>query len=201
MYQKKYLLLSLVGVSILCLNAVFPKPASATQFMGLKEAIKYFLPQGSKLSKVSKTIPKDKYESIEKRFRLRSTEDFKETLPEGPYTVYIGRDSSNKANIYILVLEQYWRTCHHKYAIGIEPNGKIKEVVVVELNCRFANPINRKSFLKQFKEKKAPHGKPVPIKLGQDIDVVTGATMSSEATTIVSRRALALFELFFASGS
>lgn len=201
MHQKNHLIFYLVGILILCLGAVFPRPASATQFMGLKEAIKYFLPEGSKVSKVLKSIPKGQYKAIEKRFRLRSTVDFKETLPAGPYTVYIGRDAANKVNIYILILEQYWRTCHHKYAIGIEPSGKIKEVVVVELNCRFANPINRKSFLKQFKEKKAPRGGPVPIELGQDIDGISGATMSSEATTIVSRRALALFELFFASES
>jgi hypothetical protein len=201
MHRNNYLLLSLVGILVLCLVAALPRPAFATQFMGLKEAIKYFLPPGSKVSKVSKSIPKDKYKMVEKRFRLRSTDDFKEALPVGPYTVYIGRDASQKANMYILVLEQYWRTCHHKYAIGIEPNGKIKEVVVVELNCRFANPINRKSFLKQFKDKSATPGKPVPIDVGHDIDAVSGATMSSEVTAIVSRRALALFELFFAPGS
>jgi hypothetical protein len=201
MHRKKHLLLSLVGILILYLGAVFPRPAFATQYMGLKEAIKYFLPPGSKVSKVTKSIPKDKYKMVEQRFRLRSTGDFKEKLPVGPYTIYIGRDASKKVNMYILILDQYWRTCYHKYAIGIEPNGKIKEVVVVELNCRFATPINRKSFLKQFKDKKATPGKPVPIKLGHDVDAISGATVSSEVTAIVSRRALALFELFFASGS
>lgn len=201
MHRKKHLLSFLLAILIVCLGTMIPRSASATKFMGLKEAIKYFLPEGSKVSKVSKSIPKNKYKMIEKRFRLQSTEDFKETLSEGPYTVYIGRDASNNANMYILILEQYWRTCYHKYAIGIEPNGKIKEVVVVELNCRFANPINRKSFLKQFKDKKATPGKPVPIKVGDDVDIVSGATMSSQVTAIVSRRALALFETFFAPGS
>ena len=201
MYQKLNFLLYMVGLFILCFIVVSPNRALATQYMGLKEAIKYFLPEGSKVSKVTKSIPKSKYKMIEKRFRLRSTEDFKETLPVGPYTVYIGRSASNKVNTYILILEQYWRTCYHKYAIGIELNGKIKEVIVVELNCRFATPINRKSFLKQFKGKKTPPGKPVPIKVGHDIDAISGATVSSEVTAIVSRRALALFELFFGPGS
>ena len=201
MNRKNDLLLPLLIIAIVALGAMFPRTVFATQFMGLKEAIKHFLPAGSKVSKVSKSIPKDRYKMIEKRFRLRSTEDFKETLPAGPYTVYIGRGASNKVNVYILILEQYWRTCYHKYAIGIEPNGKIKEVIVVELNCRFATPINRKSFLKQFKGKKAPPGKPVPIKVGHDIDAISGATVSSEVTAIVSRRALALFELFFGNES
>jgi len=201
MYRKNYRLLSVVGLFILCVGAVFPNSVFATEYMGLKQAIKYFLPEGSRLSKISKSIPKNKYKMIEKRFRLRSTDDFKETLPVDPYTIYIGRDASKKPNMYILILDQYWRTCYHKYAIGIEPNGKIKEVIVVELNCRFATPINRKSFLKQFKAKKTTPGKPVPIKLGHDIDAISGATVSSEVSAIVSRRALALFELFFGPGS
>jgi hypothetical protein len=68
---------------------------------------------------------------------------------------------------------------------------------VIALNCRFAGPINRKSDLKQYKGKKAPPGKPVPIKVGHDIDAISGATVSSEVNAIVSRRVLVLFELFF----
>jgi hypothetical protein len=119
-------------------------------------------------------------------------------LSPGPYTFYVGRDANSTATVYILILEQYWRTCYHKYAIGIEPDGKVKDIVVLELNCRFAYPVNRKPFLKQFKDKKAERGKKVPVEVGEDIDAVSGATLSSVTTAIVTRRALALYELFFA---
>ncbi|MBN1655687.1 MAG: FMN-binding protein [Deltaproteobacteria bacterium] len=201
MYRISSHLLWIVMTATIYLSCFLPSRAHAVQYMGLKEAIKYFLPQGSKVSKVDKTIPKDKLKVIEERFRLRSTDDFKETLPAGPYTFYIGRDASGKASIYIVILEQYWRTCYHKYAIGIEPSGKIKEVIVVELNCRFAYPINRKSFLKQFAKKSAAPGKRVPVEVGHDVDAISGASVSSEVTAIVTRRALALYELFFASAS
>ncbi len=185
----------------LILSVLVAGPAEANKYMSLKEAIKYFLPPGSKPSKVTKTIPDAQFKKIKERFKLRTQDDFKETISKGPYTFYIGRDASGKATSYIVILEQYWRTCYHKYAIGIEPSGKIKEIVVVDLNCRYAYPINRKSFLKQFKGKQAKPGKKVPAHLGQDIDAVSGATASSEATTIVTRRALALYELFFSGGS
>ncbi|MDJ0761496.1 MAG: FMN-binding protein [Myxococcota bacterium] len=188
-------LAAIVGLFLM----VAPKAAMANKYMSLKEAIKYFLPEGSKLSKVSKTIPDDKFEATKKRFRLKKSTDFKEKISKGPYTIYVGRDAGGSAKMYILMLDQYWRTCYHKYAIGIEPNGTVKEVVVVDLNCKFAYPINRKSFLKQFKGKNASNRSKAPVEVGKDIDAVSGATASSDATAIVTRRALALFELFFAS--
>ncbi len=184
-----------------CVVAAIPGRAYAVKYMGLKDAIKYFLPEGSKLSKVSKTIPANKFAATKKRFRLRTTVDYKETLTKGPYTFYIGRDGAGKTTVYIAILEQYWRTCYHKYAIGIEPDGKVKEVIVVELNCHYAFPINRKSFLKQFKNKKVAPGQKVPLEIGHDVDAISGATVSSDVTAIVTRRALALYELFFASAS
>lgn len=194
--KYKYIWLFTI-VSLVALMAL-PHEAQANKYMGLEEAIKYYLPQGHKVFKVTKTIPAGQMESTKKRFRLQSSADFKEVLSPGPYTFYVGRDASGTASVYILILEQYWRTCYHKYAIGIEPDGKIKDVVIVELNCRFAYPINRKPFLKQFKGKQAQPGKKVPVEIGEDVDGVSGATLSSVTTAIVTRRALALYELFFA---
>ena len=69
----------------------------------------------------------------------------------------------------------------------------------MDLPCPYQRPIAKKSFLNQFKGKQIKKGGAVPAHLRKDIDVVTGATASSEATALVARRALALFEVFFAS--
>lgn len=164
--------------------------------MSLKQALIYFLPPGNKLSKTVKSIPPDRFEETKKRFDLETRPDFKETLSKGPYTIYVGRDANNEVTTRILILEQYWRTCYHKYAIALLPDGKVNEIVVTELNCPVAYPINRKSFLGQFRDKKVGDATK-RVRLGNDIDAITGATMSSDATTIVTRRALALHDLFF----
>lgn len=184
------------GVALF-LTVAFVDQAAAIKYMSLKEAIKYFMPAGSKPSQVSKTIPDDKFEEIKNKFNLKSTTDFKEKISKGPYTFYVSRDDAGNATMYILILEQYWRTCYHKYAVGIEPNGNVKEIVIVELNCPYAYPINKKSFLGQFKGKNASAGKQGAIEVGHGVDAISGATASSDATAIVTRRALALFELFF----
>jgi hypothetical protein len=172
------------------------EPASAMKYLTMKEAIKNFLPKGSKLSKVTKTVPAGKIPALKKRFKLEPVkgEEFKEKFPAGPYDIYIGRDKAGKAEVYIMVLDQYWRTCYHKYAVALDGSGKIKEMVVMEFNCRYQYPINKKSFLNQFKGKTAGN-------MGTKIDVVTGSTRSCEATAIVARRALALYDFFFASGA
>ncbi len=169
--------------------------AAAVEYMGLKDAVKYFIPADAKLSKVEKTIPADKLPSIKKQFDLEKSTDFNEKISTGPYTFYVGRDAAGKALAYVVVLDQYWRTCYHKYAVGLTPDGKIKEIVVMEFNCKYEYPINKKSFLKQFS------GKAKPPKLGKDVDVVSGATASCEATAIVARRALALYSVFFGPGA
>jgi hypothetical protein len=182
-----------------CCLLIFSKPCLAVEFMSLKEAIKHFLPEGSSPYKVTKTIPDDKYAALKKKYHLKDTPDFKDTLKKGPYTIFLAKDANKKPAMYIMILEQYWRTCYHKFAVGVTPDGAVKEIVVVELNCKYAYPINKKSFLKQFKGKKAPGGKAVKIEVGKDIDAVSGATRSSELTAIIIRRALALHEIFFSS--
>jgi hypothetical protein len=67
------------------------------------------------------------------------------------------------------------------------------DAVVVELSCPRATPINRKSFLKQFRKKR--HTDPLTIRA--DIDAITGATLSSESTAQATRKAVSLHNLFF----
>ena len=194
--QLKYKYITFI--SLLIITTFASSDALAIKYMSLKDAIKHYLPKNTKLFKKSKTVPSDKMADLTKKFKLKSTIDFKETLSKGPYTFYIARDKQEKALVYILILEQYWRTCFHKYAISISPSGKINEIVVVELNCHYAYPINRKSFLGQFKNKKISDAKN-SVLIGKDIDAISGATASSDATAIVTRRALALFDIFYGS--
>ena len=179
--------------SVLIFSLSHAGQVEATTYMGLKDAIKHFLPANATLSKVTKDLSAGQASALKKKYGLKDTNDFKDTLKPGSHTVYVGRSSDGKAKIYVFVLEQYWRTCFHKYAVGVTPDGKIKEVTVMDLPCKYQRPIAKKSFLKQFSGKKGSS-----VQLGKGVDAVSGATASSEATTIVARRALALHEAFFA---
>ena len=190
---------SLAVIALACATVFLPGRADAIKYMGLKEAIKHFLPKGAKVSKVSKTLSPDQLAAVKKRFNLNDKTDYKNVITAGPYDIYIGRGADDKAEVYIFIMEQYWRTCYHKFVVGISPDGKIIEVAPMDLPCPYQRPIAKKSFLNQFKGKQIKKGGAVPAHLRKDIDVVTGATASSEATALIARRALALFEVFFAN--
>jgi Na+-translocating ferredoxin:NAD+ oxidoreductase RnfG subunit len=190
---------SLAVIVLACAAMLLPGRADAIKYMGLKDAIKHFLPKGAKVSKVTKTLSASQLAAVKKRFNLKDKTDYKDVITAGPHEIYIGRGAGDKAEVYIFIMEQYWRTCYHKFAVGISPDGKIIEVAPMELPCPYQRPIAKKSFLNQFKGKQIKKGGAVPAHLNKDIDVVTGATASSEATALVARRALALFEVFFAS--
>ena len=181
------------------LTVAIANDANATTFITLKEAVKHFMPAGTKPFAVKKTVPDDKYEALQKRFHLEETAEFKNTFKKGPYNIFMAKDDAGKVQMYIMVLEQEVLTWYHKFAVGITPDGKVKELVIMELNNDLAFPINKKSFLKQFNGKEAKPGTPVEIQAEKDIDIVTGCTWSSRTAAIIVRRALALYEAFFAS--
>lgn len=191
------LVISVSAVLILTVSG----PAAAIKYMSLKDALTHFFPGAkSKTTKITKlkggeaTIPAAKLGKLKKKYDLEDDGDFKNKLASGPHAVYVGRDTAGTTKGYVMILDQYWRTCYHKYAVGLDASGAIKEMVVMEFNCKYQYPINKKSFLNQFKGKKA--GKKTHI--GKGIDVVSGATASCDATAMIARKAMALYEVFFA---
>ena len=183
------------------LMVTFSGPAAAMKYMSLKDALTHFFPGAkSKTTKITKlkdaeaAVPAGKLGKLKKKYDLEDTGDFKNKLTAGPHTVYVGRDTAGTVKGYVMVLDQYWRTCYHKYAVGLDAGGAIKEMVVMEFNCKYQYPINKKSFLKQFNGKKGGE----KTHVGKGIDVVSGATRSCEATAMVARKAMALYEVFFA---
>ena len=157
--------------------------AHAVKYMQLSEAIKAFVTEG-KIIKVTKTL------SAEQRGRLAS--DYGWQPKEDEWVYYEGRDADGKATTTVFIVAEAFNTCFHKYAIGINPSGEVVNALVVELSCPRSFKINRKSFLEQFEGKK--HNAALTTKL--DVDGVSEATLSSEAVSIATRKALSLFNLF-----
>lgn len=76
------------------------------------------------------------------------------------------------------------------FLVGINAQGKVVDVYVLEYRDMFGSEIKRKSFMKQFKGKDSHD----PIKIGKDIDAVTQATISSKAAAVVVRKSLKVIE-------
>ncbi|MEK6568531.1 MAG: FMN-binding protein [Candidatus Omnitrophota bacterium] len=76
------------------------------------------------------------------------------------------------------------------FLVGINAQGKVADVYVLEYRDMFGLEIKRKSFMKQFKGKALQD----PIKIGKDIDAVTQATISSRAASAAVRKSLQIVE-------
>ena len=88
------------------------------------------------------------------------------------------------------VIAGKWGPIH--YLLAVDPTGKITNVMVLDYQERRGKPVAKRSFLDQFLGKNSHD----PLKLRQDINGVTGATISSRAMTDGIRKLLFLFEEF-----
>lgn len=174
-------------LAVLAVALLWASSASAVKYLSLGDAVKKFLPADAKVLKVTK-VP-----SADERRRLLDDYGWEATEPD--YVAFKGVDKAdeNKTLGYVFVVPEIFNTCFHKYAVGVTAEGKILESVIIELTCPRSFPINKKNFLKQFKDK--THADALTIKV--DIDGVTGASLSSEAASTAARKAVSLHNVFF----
>ena len=77
------------------------------------------------------------------------------------------------------------------YAVGIAPNGSVKGIEILEYVESYGYEVADSQWRKQFIGKTASD----PVKLNQDIQNISGATLSSKHLTDGVKRILVLYEL------
>lgn len=85
-----------------------------------------------------------------------------------------------------VLIEEMGKVRPVTFLVGIDREGKVLAVYVLEYRDMFGSEIKRRSFLKQFKGKSIDD----PITVGRDIDAVTGATISSGAAAAAVKKSL-----------
>ena len=76
------------------------------------------------------------------------------------------------------------------FLVGIDIQGKVLEVRVLEYRDMFGSEIKRRSFLRQFQGKSLKD----PLAVGRDIDAVTQATISSQAAATAVKKSLEIIQ-------
>ena len=74
------------------------------------------------------------------------------------------------------------------FVVALAPDGSIRDMDVAVYRERIGGAVRNRSFLDQFKGKRAGDG----LKIGRDIDGISGATLSAMAAERAARRALEL---------
>ena len=81
------------------------------------------------------------------------------------------------------------------YAIGVDQNGKVKQIEILEYKETYGGEINRAEWRKQFYGK----DKSAKLKLTDDIQNISGATLSCKHVTDGVRRVLVMHEFIKAT--
>jgi Na+-translocating ferredoxin:NAD+ oxidoreductase subunit G len=114
---------------------------------------------------------------------------------EKGYTFFIGK--KNKEPIgYAIILHMTGKERPITFMVAINPDGTVRAVEVLVYRESQGFEIRSTRFMQQFEGKTIQS----PLKTGRDIDVITGATLSSRSATYVVKKALALGKVFYGIG-
>ena len=98
--------------------------------------------------------------------------------------------SDKKILGWAVILDEMGKIKPITFLVGIDIQGNVLGVRILEYRDIFGSEIKRKSFLRQFQGKSLKD----PMVVGRDIDAVTSATISSHAATSAVKKSLEIIE-------
>jgi hypothetical protein len=177
-----------IGAIILLLFTITSGVAEAQISYSVKDAVVSFLGEGREI-----------YQNY-----IKLNTDVKQTLQEKLWwepqesriKIYYSKTREGAIDSYVFVLSDTLLKCggQHRYCIKVSSKGQVEGVKILNLTCPYSFPINNERFLSRLKLLNTANTD------SKTIDGVTGATISSKLTVMMTRRALLLFELLKESG-
>ena len=151
-----------------------------------EEALKTLLPQVQTIEKKSIILSDEQKKKIEQQANI----SFKNGYGD-EFLFFIGKANGEVVG-YVAedTVHGKWGPIH--YLLGIDPSGKVRDVVVLEYKEKRGKPVAKNNFLRQYIGKTIHDS----VRLHKDINGITGATISSRGMTDGIRKLLYVFEEF-----
>lgn len=188
----KQILRSLRSLRMACLLFIglilLPLSAEAIVYLKPKEALKQLFAGSDVVKAEKKTL------TAADREKLRQTLGY--AVTGDTVTFFVGY-SGDKIDGYVLMDQQIGKTQPITFMTLIGTDGVVREIEVLAYQESQGSQIRYPRFREQFRGKDSS----APLQVGQDIQNITGATLSVRATTETVRRALALWNLFYGLSS
>lgn len=113
-------------------------------------------------------------------------------LSKKEWSVFIAR-SKNEADGYGIIDNELGKTEPITFLTTLTPEGKVRAVEILVYREPYGSEVHQKSFLKQYLNKNsADH-----LTVGQDIQAISGATISSSSVTKGVKRDLILWDAIY----
>ncbi len=160
-----------------------------------QEALDRLLPQADEITAQKITVSKEQLEMIKKELGGNlvyeiSSQGAKELNQQREFTFYFAKNQ-NRIISTALILDEPGKWGPIKFIVCLGPKGEIQNTAVMKYTETRGRPAASGSFLRQF------FGKTLNdrISLGDDIQGISGATISSDAACFAMKKAMVLYKI------
>jgi len=166
---------------------ILPAPSSqAVIYATPEEALKRLLPEADAIREEQIALTAEQKQAVEQLIDTR--------IKEERYTLWhASRQNTPIGNA--VQVEAIGKERPITFLVAANPSGAILGIEVLIYRESRGDEIRSGRFMKQFAGKTLS----APLKLGQDIDAISGATLSSRATAYAAKKALALINVITTS--
>lgn len=173
-------------LAVLGLLVLRPPVTIGAVYMTDKEALHQILPEALEFVKETITLTAEQKEEVGEFLGKQAKEE--------TYTFYraIGPDPTVTIG-YAVVLDVVGRERPITFLIGVNPQVRIIGLEVLIYRESQGSEIRSKRFMRQFIGKTVQ----APLKLGRDIDGISGATLSCRSTAYAVKKALTLTQVIY----
>lgn len=159
-------------------------PASAEIYLTESQALGVVLGDHAVVRREQKNLDPVQRKRLEDASGLR--------FPEAFVTFFIAAQDGKPVK-YAIVMNEIGKSEPITFMVGMTPDGKVAEVVIMEFRENRGWEVKEKRFLNQFRGKSAKNA----IRIDEDIVNYTGATLSSKAVARGVKRALLLLDALY----
>jgi Na+-translocating ferredoxin:NAD+ oxidoreductase RnfG subunit len=180
-------LLKFVLPSLLAATLLVPSVGAAEELVSFKDAAKRMLSGSKKASKLDATPTDDE------KAKLKAMG----VTADATYSFFLGKDEAGATVAAGLVVDQAGKEGPMRIAVALDPaTGKVREAFVMRFEEERGKPVKEVAFLGQFKGK----GPGDAITAGKDIDIVSGASISSRSVALGVKRDTLVLQLALKRG-
>jgi thiamine biosynthesis lipoprotein len=173
-----------VWLSASAVMAAAAVPAAAEVYLNEAQALAVILGEKTIIRREQRALDETLRAKLERASNLR--------FPESTYTFFIATQAG-QAEKYAIQVNEIGKNEPITFMVGMSPEGKVTEVVVMVFRENRGWEVREKRFLNQFRGKTLRNA----IRVDEDIISYTGATLSSKAVARGVKRALLLLDAFY----
>lgn len=176
-------------VAILIMLFAMARPAAAVELLSTADAVKRVFLTSDSIAENAHTLSPQVLAELKKKLGGKLFAGRKaEGVTDNSYTLYVGRKAGTVTGVAV-VLEEFDEWGPLGFIIVVDPaSGTVSNIVMMKYVDARVRSLSSRAFLKSFFGK----GLDDDIKVGKDINAVSGATVSAGILCFMVKKAVAL---------